>query len=54
MREITGYRIIDRQTGRQIGKEYSVKNRKRARTRVDKLDNEYGGYRYSAVPIFSN
>ncbi len=39
--------IIDRQTGERVGKPYTGKTaRKRARTRMDKLDNEYGAYRY--------
>ncbi|HEY8389098.1 MAG TPA: hypothetical protein VIK74_10865 [Parasegetibacter sp.] len=37
------YVIIDRQTGKIVG-EYT--NRKIARNRADKLDNQYGGYRY--------
>jgi hypothetical protein len=41
------FQIIDGQTGKQVGKNYQGKNaRKRARTRIDKLDNEYGAYRY--------
>lgn len=41
-----GYRhdIVDKQTGKVVGVAYS--NKRRAYTRVDKLDNEYGGYRY--------
>lgn len=39
------YEIIDRLTGYRVGKPY--KCRKRARTRADRLDNEYGAYRYS-------
>lgn len=38
------YAIIDRQTGRQVGKPY--KNKNRARTRRDKLDLAYGGYKH--------
>lgn len=38
------YAIIDRQTGLQVGKPY--KSKSRANARVDKLDNEYGAYRY--------
>ena len=41
------YQIIDRHTGQQVGKNYQGKNAlTRARNRVDKLDNEYGAYRY--------
>lgn len=43
------YAVIDRQTGEQVGKPYTSKNR--ARSRMDKLDNEYGGYRYSVKQI---
>ena len=39
------YTIIDRHTGKQVGKPY--KSKARARTRVDVLDNAYGAYRYS-------
>ena len=38
------YRIIDNQTGQQVGADY--KNRRRAYTRADKLDLEYGAIRY--------
>lgn len=41
--------IIDRQTGAQVGKPYT--NRVRASRRVDRLDNEYGAYRYSVRPL---
>lgn len=37
------YQIIDKQTGRIVG---TYNNRIRARTRRDRLDNEYGAYRY--------
>jgi hypothetical protein len=39
------YRIIDTKTGQQVGTDYS--DARRARSRADKLDNEYGAYRYS-------
>jgi hypothetical protein len=39
------YIVIDRQTGKQVGKPYA--SRSRAANRVDKLDNAYGAYRYS-------
>lgn len=39
------YIIIDTKTGFQVGGEYQ--SRSRASNRVDKLDNEYGAYRYS-------
>jgi hypothetical protein len=37
------YMVIDGRTDSVIGKYRSVK---RARNKRDKLDNEYGGYRY--------
>lgn len=45
-----GYRwqVIDRQTGKVMG-EYA--NRRRASTRQDRLDNDYGGYRYRVEPV---
>jgi len=39
--------IIDCHERKQVGKPYS--SRRRARTRADKLDNDYGGYRYTVV-----
>lgn len=41
------YKVIDRQTGKQAGKDYTC--RRKAGNRVDKLDNEYGAYRYEVV-----
>jgi hypothetical protein len=38
------YKIIDRQTGLQVGKDYT--SRSRAANRVDALDNAYGACRY--------
>jgi hypothetical protein len=45
------YIIIDRKTGCQVGGPY--KSRSRASNRVDKLDNAYGGYRYTIklIPV---
>lgn len=37
------FKVIDRQTGETIGT-YSTE--KRARSKKDKMDNAYGGYRY--------
>ena len=51
-REIIGYQIIDCQTGKQIGATYTYANRKRARSRADRLNLDYGAHRYSARPIF--
>lgn len=45
------FQVIDRQTGRIVG---TYKNRNRARTQVDKLDNAYGAYRYSVRTIFAD
>lgn len=41
--------IIDRHTGAQIGKPYTDKNR--ARTRANKLDLQYGAYRYTVKTV---
>jgi len=43
------YIIIDKQTGNVISKIY--KNFLRARHRADRLDNEYGAYRYIVKKI---
>lgn len=45
------YRIIDRQTQRQVGTDYS--SRTRAQTRADRLDNAYGAVRYSVRPVYT-
>ena len=43
------YHVYDRQTGERANKtEY--KSRAGARRAVDKLDNDYGGYRYHVKP----
>ena len=41
------YKIIDRQTGKQVGKDYS--DASRARRRRDALDSAYGACRYMVV-----
>ena len=41
------YRIVDRLTGEKMGGKY--KNRSRASNRRDKLDNNYGSYRYAVI-----
>lgn len=46
------YKVIDRQTGLQVGKDYTSKAR--ARSRADKLDLEYGAYRYSVRTVETN
>ena len=43
------YAIIDRKTGKQVGQLHTSKQR--ARSRVDTLDNAYGGYRYSVRTV---
>ena len=43
------YRIYDRKAKCFVGGEYA--SRVRARRRVDKLDNEYGGYRYCVKEV---
>lgn len=47
---IKHYVIIDRHTMLQVGRPYT--NRSRARARVDKLDNQYGAYRYSVHTVY--
>ena len=46
-----GYRfeVYDKRTGQAVGQPYS--NSGRARGRVDKLDNQYGGYKYGTRPV---
>lgn len=53
-REITGYQIVDVHTGNLVGKMYGAAKTqaRRARTRADKLDLEYGAHRYTAKPIW--
>lgn len=50
--ENTIYKIIDSKTGQQVGKDYTWKDRNRARSRADKLDLRYGAVRYIVKPIF--
>ncbi len=50
-REIIGYELKDNRTGAIVGK-YGLAQGKRARTRADKLDLEYGAIRYSVRPIY--
>ena len=40
------YKIIDKNTNLQVGKDYAYNQRNRARARADKLDLAYGAYRY--------
>jgi hypothetical protein len=43
------YNIVDRHTGQIVAK---AKTRKSATLMVDRRDNAYGGYRYSAQPVY--
>ena len=44
------YHVYDRKTGERANRtEYS--SRSRANRAVDRLDNDYGGYRYYAKPV---
>jgi len=58
-RPITGYKIIDRHTKEQVGSDYKISDPSRATTvrrrvinKIDKMDNEYGAYRYRHEPIY--
>jgi hypothetical protein len=42
------YKVIDRKTGKVIGIYQTLK---RAKRKIDKLDNEYGAYRYYSHKI---
>lgn len=42
------FEIVDRHTGRVVS---TYSNRIRASRKVDRLDNEYGAYRYFVRPI---
>lgn len=44
------YEIVDMQTGAVVGK---AKNRRSASNSVDRRDNEYGGYRFQARPVYA-
>jgi hypothetical protein len=43
------YDIIDRQTKKVVG---TAKTLTGARRSVDRRDNQYGGYRFSAQPVY--
>ena len=45
-------KIIDLKTQEQIGKDYDYSIRNRARARAEKLNLDYGAYRYTAKTIF--
>lgn len=51
--ETTIYQIIDTKTGKQVGKDYTYPQRNRARNRANKLDLEYGAFRYTVRPVFT-
>lgn len=42
------WQVLDNQTGVAMGKPL---NRRAASRKVDRLDNEYGGYRYSVKQV---
>jgi hypothetical protein len=50
MTKPTHYEIVDRHTGRIVG---TAKTRAGASRSVDKRDNAYGAYRYSARPVYA-
>jgi hypothetical protein len=43
--------IIDKHTGRKVGE---CKTLRAASRSVDRRDNAYGAYRYSARPVYAN
>jgi len=47
--EVHGYQVIDND-GSFVGK--PLKSRIRARRKVDKLDDQYGGVRYHQSPVY--
>ena len=53
-RRITGYNVIDTQT-KQVKKEYKGSTKGRvARGYAEKLNQQYGSYRYTVQIIFEN
>ena len=48
--EVLFYEIVDKMTGRVVGK---AKTRKSASRACDRRDNEYGAYRYHARPVYA-
>jgi hypothetical protein len=42
------YQVYDRKTGDVVG---TYETRRRATRRADRLDNEYGAYRYGVRPV---
>jgi hypothetical protein len=51
--ENTSYQIIDHQTAKAVGGIYTYAQRNRARSRAEKMNQEYGAVRYSAQPNFA-
>lgn len=50
MTDPTHYEIIDRHTGAKVA---TAKTRAGASRAVDRRDNAYGAYRYSARPVYA-
>lgn len=48
---ITHFNIVDRNTGIVVA---TAKNRVSANKAVDRRDNKYGAYRFSAVAVWKN
>ena len=46
-------KIVDLKTQRQVGKDYKYGNRNWARARAERLNLEYGAYRYVAKLVWS-
>lgn len=51
-RIVTSYLLKEISTGRVISV-YKPEQRKRARSRADSLDLEYGAINYSVIPVYS-
>jgi len=49
---VDAFEIVDSKTGKVMGKPYSSKSR--ARSRAERLDNEYGAYRYKVRRVGSS
>lgn len=49
VQKVETFEIVDSKTGKVVGKPYN--SRSRARARVDRLDNEYGGYRFKVRKV---
>ena len=49
IQSLPAYEVVDSKTGKVMGKPYN--SRSRARGRADKLDNEYGAYRYQVRKV---